>query len=199
MEKKVDFGSEPVGHHGGGGNFHHHADGQVGSDRDSRDGEFGGHLGQDCAGLAEFGQGGHQREHDPDVAQSPGTKDRAKLSPEHRQVEKRQAEAPEPERWVGLGRGPDAVGDELVRAEVKGPERHWATAGREDYGGIGEELFLFGRWAIGVKEEEFGPVQADTGRPAVEAGVNLGGKLDVAPKLDCMTVKGLGREMGQVG
>ncbi len=123
--------------------------------------------------------------------------DRPQLGAEHRQMAKRQPNAPQAERRVALvfriGQVRDLVGAQVERADGDRSRRHRL---RDLF--VGLEMIFFLGFAIAAEIEELRAIQPDPVRSALDAVGNLVRKLDVAQQFDPHAVSSDRRQLAKL-
>jgi len=187
--EEVEIGREQVGRHCRRRHLDHAADG-----------DFRIEL---LAGAPELGLGFvHQREHAKQLlvarehrdhqAHPPvgrGAQDGAQLRAKQRGVVQAQPHRAQAERRIHGDRATLAAAVHLlVGAEVERADGDRFPGQGAHHLHIGTELFLLGRWARAVHEQEFGTVQADALGTGLDRGLGVRRQLDVGEQRHCVAV-----------
>lgn len=190
---------DPCGGEGGGGDFDHDADGDVGAVGDAFGCEFGGASHADGFGGAEVGEVVDHGVHDAEVsAFGCGAEEGAELGLEEFGTGEAEAQGAATHGGVVFG-GEVEVAGEFVAAEVEGADGYGGGGEGAGDGEVGMVLAVFVGKGGAVHEEVFAAEKADAvGTGGQDAGGIIGG-FDVGAQGDGGTVEGDGGEVAEFG
>ena len=101
-----------------------------------------------------------------------------------------------PRARVGFDIGRFPVTPQLVGPQIERPDHDRPPPQCADHGGVRLELLIFAGGGLGVQEQKLGAEQPDALGTQVHAGVDLRGKLDIAPEFDLGGIERFGRKIG---